>query len=245
MNSALLFDPLFAGEKSKAQFTGPDMTAIANAASSAAVLFSWKTSGVSRFEDLKSKELVIGAMTKTGDTYIIPSAIKKILSLDNLKIVTGYPGTREAALALERGEISGRVWDMDGIRAARPHWLAEGSINILAQLARSKMPEVPADVPLIKDFIPNEDDQKVLDVIFLSTLIARPYIAPPNVPAARVRALRQAFMDTMKDPDFLAEAKRAGISINPMSGEEMERLVKDAYSLPDHVISRVRDVIAD
>ena len=128
------------------------MPAIANAVSAAAVLFSWKTSGVKTFEDLKTKELVIGAMTKTGDTYVIPAAVKKILSLDKFRIVTGYPGTREVVLAIERGEVQGRVWDMEGIRGVRPHWLDDGSINLLAQLAPQKMPEVPAHVPSVMDF---------------------------------------------------------------------------------------------
>src|SRR6185503_6753371 len=96
--------------------------------------------------------------SRTGDTYLMPLAVKKVLGV-NLKIITGYPGTREAALALERGEISGGVWDMEGIKSARPHWLADGSINLLAQLAPQKMPEVPANVPLVKDFVTNEDDK--------------------------------------------------------------------------------------
>ena len=77
--------------------------------------------------------------------------------------------------------------------------------NIVAQLAPTKMPEVPASVPLVKDYVSNDDDKKVLDVIFISTVLARPYIAPPGIPPERVKALRDAFMATMKDPEFLAE----------------------------------------
>ena len=87
--------------------------------SAAAVLFSWKSSGVKTFEDLKTKDLIIGAMTKTGDTYVIPAAVKKILGLDRFRIVTGYPGTREVVMAIERGEVQGRVWDMEGIKGVR------------------------------------------------------------------------------------------------------------------------------
>ena len=244
VNSALLFDPLFSGADSKAQFTGPDMTTIGNAVSSASVLISWKTSGVTSFEELKQKELLIGATSRTGDTYLMPWAVKKVLGV-NLKIITGYPGTREAALALERGEISGRVWDMEGIKSARPHWLVDGSINLLAQLAPQKMPEVPANVPLVKDFVTNEDDKRVLDVIFLSTTLARPYIAPPGIPAERVKALRDAFMATMKDPEFLADMDKNKLAVGPTSGEDMEKAVRDAYALPDAVIQKVRRTLAD
>jgi tripartite-type tricarboxylate transporter receptor subunit TctC len=244
VNSALLFDPLFSGADSKAQFTGPDMTTIGNAVSSASVLVSWKTSGVTSFEDLKQKELLIGATSRTGDTYLMPLAVKNVLGV-NLKIITGYPGTREAALALERGEISGRVWDMEGIKSARPQWLADGSLNLLAQLAPQKMPEVPASVPLVKDFVTSEDDKRVLDVIFLSTTLARPYIAPPGVPTERAKALRDAFLATMKDPEFLADMDKLKLSVAPTSGEDMEKAVRDAYALPDAIIQKVRRTLAD
>jgi tripartite-type tricarboxylate transporter receptor subunit TctC len=245
VNSALIFDPLFSGAASKAQFEGPDMTMIGNAVSAAAVLIAWKTSGVERFDDLKRKKLVIGAVSRTGDTYVLPLAMKRLLDLKNLEIVTGYPGSREVLIALEQGEVTGRVWDMEGIRAIRPQWLKDGSISLIVQLAASKMPEVPAGVPLLKDFVTSADDHKVLDVIFMTTLLARPYIAPPGVPAQRVAALRDAFMAVMKDRDFLAEAEKARIQLTPLSGVEMERDVRAAYALPDAIIAKVRKVLAD
>jgi tripartite-type tricarboxylate transporter receptor subunit TctC len=245
VNSALVFDTLFAGSDSKAQFHGPDLTMIGNAVSSASVLVAWHTSGVKSIEDLRQKPLIIGATSRSGDTYLLPLAVKNVLGLDNLKIITGYPGTREAAIALERGEITGRVWDMEGIKAGRPQWLKDGSLNILAQLAPRKMPEVPATVPLVKDYVTNDDDKKVLDVIFIRTILARPYIAPPGIPADRVKALREAFMATMKDPEFLAEINRMQLTIDPTSGEEMERIVREAYALPESVIQKVRKALAD
>lgn len=245
VNSALIFDPLFSGSASKAQFEGPDMTMIGNAVSAAAVLISWKTSGVKSFDDLKRQKLVIGAVSRTGDTYVLPLAMKRLLDLKNLEIVTGYPGSREVLIALEQGEITGRVWDIEGIRAIRPQWLKDGSINLLAQLAAARMPEVPADVPLVKDFVPSADDRKALDVIFMTTLLARPFIAPPGIPAARVGALRDAFMAVMNDRDFQAEATAAQIEVAPIAGADMERDVRAAYALPDAIIAKVRKVLAD
>jgi tripartite-type tricarboxylate transporter receptor subunit TctC len=134
---------------------------------------------------------------------------------------------------------------MEGIKAGRPQWLKDGSLNILAQLAPKKMPEVPADVPLVKDFVANDDDKKVLDVIFISTILARPYIAPPGIPADRLKALREAFMATMKDSEFLAETAKLQLSVDPTSGEEMEQIVRDAYALPEAVIQKVRKALAD
>jgi hypothetical protein len=162
-----------------------------------------------------------------------------------MRIITGYPGTREAALALEQGEIEGRVWDMEGIIAARPDWLKDHRVNILAQLAPQKMPEVPAGVPLVKDYVTNDDDKTVLDVIFMSTILARPYIAPPGVPAERVAALRDAFMVTMRDPEFLAETDRMALTIAPTSGADMQRIVRENYELPDTIIQKVRKALSE
>jgi tripartite-type tricarboxylate transporter receptor subunit TctC len=243
VNSALVYEPLFDGDASKAQFKGPDLTMIGNAVSSASVLLAWHTTGITTIDEIRHKQLIIGAPTNTGDTYLQPLAVKNVLGLDKLKIITGYPGTREIALAIEQGELQGRVWDMDGIRAARPQWLTDHLINILAQLAPKKMPEVPAEVPLIKDYVTSDDDKKALDVIFMSTILARPYIAPPGVPAERVKALRDAFMATMRDPEFLAETSKMGLDIVPTSGEDMQDIVRENYELPQGIIMKVRKAL--
>ena len=245
VNSALVYEPLFDGAASKAQFKGPDLTMIGNAVSSASILFAWHTTGIKTMDDLRHNELIIGAPSKSGDTYLQPLAIKNVLGLDKLKIITGYPGTREIALAIEQGELSGRVWDMEGMKAARPNWLKDHLINILAQLAPKKMPEVPPDVPLVKDFVTNDDDKKALDVIFMSTILARPYIAPPGMPAERVQALRTAFMETMRDPEFLAETNRMDLTIAPTSGEEMDRIVRENYGMPENIILKVRKALSE
>jgi tripartite-type tricarboxylate transporter receptor subunit TctC len=245
VNSALVYEPLFDGDASQAQFKGPDLTMIGNAVSSASILFAWHTTGIKTIDDLRHKSLIIGAPTKSGDTYLQPLAIKNVLGLNTLKIITGYPGTREIALAIEQGELQGRVWDMDGLLAARPNWLKDHLINIIAQLAPKKMPEVSPDVPLITDYVADDDDKKVLDVIFMSTILARPYIAPPGVPADRVEALRRAFLATMHDPEFLAETNAMGLTIDPTSGAQMQQIVTGNYALPASVIRKVRKALSE
>jgi tripartite-type tricarboxylate transporter receptor subunit TctC len=243
VNSALLFDPLFAGKNSKAQFAGPDMTMIGNMKSSAAVLIAWHESGVKTLDDVREKGLNIATSSPSGDSYLLPLSLKNTLGLDRMKLIVGYPGTREAALALERGEVSGRVMDMESIRANRPDWLRDNKINLVAQLAPRKMPEVPSEVPLVRDFTSNEEDRRVLDLIFLSTVLARPYIAPPALPQDRKQALRAAFMSAIADAEFLAEAKKFQLTIDPMSGDEMEQIIRDAYNLPASTIDKVRKAL--
>lgn len=245
VNAALLFDWIFSGEASKAQFKGPDLLALGSVVSSASVLVALSRTGITRLDELKTKELVIGATGRSGDTYLHPLAVKRTLGLDGLKIVPGYPGTNEVAVALERGEITGRVWDLEGIRAARPQWLKDGTLRILAQLAPRKMPEVPAEVPLVKEFVADAETRQVLDVIFMSTALQRPYVAPPGLPPARAKALRAAFMATMADPAFLAEMGKVGMTVDPTSGEDMARMVADAYALPPALIAKVREVLKE
>ncbi len=243
VNAALLFEGLFKGEASNAEFSGPDFTMVGSAVSSASVLVAWKDAGFDTLSDLDGKELIVGASSPTGDTYLLPLAMKRVLGLDNMKLILGYPGTREAALALERGEITGRVWDMEGIKAARPDWLTDGKLAILAQLAPKKMPEVPEGVPLAKDLAKSDDDKRVLDAVFTTTVLARPYIAPPGVPEDRAKALQDAFMATMADPEFLAEMEGLNLTIAPISGPEMKQIVDEAYSLPDPLVARVREIL--
>ena len=245
VNSALMFDPLFAGEKSAAQFKGPDLSALGNVVSSAGVLISWHTSGVKTIDDLRAKGLTIASTSRSGDTYLLPLAIKNVLGLEKLRMVIGYPGTREAAMALEQGEVQGRVWDMEGLKTSRPDWLENRQVNIIAQLAPAPMPEVPAGVPLVKDFVSNEEDKKVLDVIFLSTILARPYLLPPGVPDDRKAALRAAFMATMKDTGFVDDAAKMRLSIDAMSGEAMQRVIEEAYALPQATVLKVRKTLED
>jgi tripartite-type tricarboxylate transporter receptor subunit TctC len=243
VNSALIFDRLFSGSQSKAQFDAADMTMIGNIVSSASVLVSWYTSGVKTIDDIRSKGLTIAATSPSGDTYLLPLAVKNVLRLDKLKLITGYPGSREVAIALEQNEVSGRVWDMEGIKSTRPDWLQDKKLNIIAQLAPHKMPEVPADVPLAKDYVTSQEDKDALDVIFLSTTLARPYIAPPNVPQDRAKALRDAFMNTAKDPEFVADLNKLQMNVDPTSGEEMQKIIKNAYSLPATTVEKVRQAL--
>ena len=244
INSALLFDPIFNAE-TKAQFKGTEMTALGNVVSSASVLLVWKSTGVTSLADLKTKEIIIGATSRSGDTYTLPLALKKVLGLTAMKIIPGYAGTREVALALEKGEVTGRVWDLEGIRAARPQWLTDGSITLVAQLAPEKSPDVPANVPLVKDFVTSVEDNQMLDTIFISTTLARPYIAPPGLPAERTAALRSAFMATMADTEFRADMEKLSMSVGPISGEAMEKIVADAYALPPAMVEKVRALLKD
>jgi tripartite-type tricarboxylate transporter receptor subunit TctC len=158
------------------------------------------------------------------------------------KIITGYPGSTEAFLAVERGEVDGYpsiFWST--LKSTKPGWLKDNSIRMLTQLALEKHPDLP-DVPLALDFAKTPEDRKALELIFAPQLPGRPFIAPPALPAERLKALQDAFMETMKDPAFLAQAKKRDIEIQAKSGPEVRDFIAKIYQTPKAIVDRVNKV---
>jgi hypothetical protein len=159
-----------------------------------------------------------------------------------VKVIAGYPGGSQMDLAMERGEVGGRgTYSWSSFVAKRMDWLRDKKVNILYQQALEKHPDLP-NVPLVLDLAKNDDDRKLLELEMIPLLFGRPYMAPPDVPKDRVAALRKAFDETMKDPQFLAEAKKAKLEIDPVSGEKMEALLKKAYATPKALVDRLNRV---
>ena len=141
----------------------------------------------------------------------------------HFKIVEGYPGGNDVVLAMERGEVQGRCgWSWSSVKSTHQSWIDDKKMIVLVQLSLNKHPELP-DVPLVTDFAKTDEQRQILKMIFARQVMGRPYLAPPNLPADRLAALRQAFMDTMQDKDFLAEAHKTQLEINPVSGEDVEK----------------------
>jgi hypothetical protein len=157
--------------------------------------------------------------------------------------VSGYPAGNEVTLAMERGEVKGRCgWSWSSVLSTHKRWIDDKSITVLVQLSLNKHPDLP-DVPLVMDFARSEDQQQMFKLIFARQVMGRPYLAPPGVPADRAEALRKAFMDTMQDPEFLAEAEKTQLEITPVSGPEVEKLVKDLYQTPKALAAKAAEFI--
>jgi len=145
-------------------------------------------------------------------------------------------------VAVERGEVDGYpaiFWST--LKATKPDWLKQNSIRILVQMALKKNPELP-DVPLIFDYIKNDTDRRVAELLLAPLLGGRPFIAPPGIPAERLAALRAAFTATMHDPDFLAEAAKHALEIQYVSGEELAAIVAKAAQSPPEIVDPVRAI---
>lgn len=234
------FDPLL-GSKA-AQFRADRFTWIGSANNEVSVCVAWKGSGITRFEDVLAKELIVGGTGQAADTDQFPRILNGVLGT-KFKIVSGYPGGNDVTLAMERGEVKGRCgWSWSSVLATHKRWIDDKSITVLVQLSLNKHPDLP-DVPLIMDFAKSEDQQQIFKLIFARQVMGRPYLAPPGVPADRADLLRKAFMDTMRDPEFLAEAEKSQLEITPVAGPEVEKLVNDLYQTPKALADKAAEFI--
>jgi tripartite-type tricarboxylate transporter receptor subunit TctC len=234
------FDPLL-GSKG-AQFRADKFTWIGSANNEVSVCVAWKTSGIAGFEDTLSRELIVGGTGQAADTDQFPRILNGVLGT-KFRIVTGYPGGNDVTLAMERGEVKGRCgWSWSSVLSTHKRWIEDKSITVLVQLSLNKHPDLP-DVPLVMDFAKTEDQQQMFKLIFARQVMGRPYLAPPDVPKDRAEALRKAFMDTMKDTEFLADAEKSQLEINPVDGTEVEKLVKELYQTPKPLADKAAQFI--
>jgi tripartite-type tricarboxylate transporter receptor subunit TctC len=210
-------------------FDGSQFSWIGSANDEVSVCVSWHTSGVSTFADLTQKPLIVGAAGAGSDDDQFPRVMNGVLGT-KMRIVTGYPGGNEVILAMERGEVGGRCgWSWSSIKANPPAWVAEKKINILTQFGLSRHPDLP-EVPLVTDFATDDEQRGILKLILARQALGRPFVAPPAIPPDRLAALRDVFVATMKDPDFLADAGRLKLEIRPLSGEQASLVVTQIYA---------------
>ena len=223
---ATAFEPLL-GNKS-AQYDGTKFNYIGSANDEVSVCVAWHTSGVKTFEDAQQMQLVVGSAGVADDTYQYPALLNHMFGA-RFKIIPGYPGGNEINLAMERGEVQGRCsipWST--VKATRRSWIEENKVSLLMQYSLGKHADLP-NVPLVMDLAKTDEQRAILKLIFGRQVMGRPFAAPPHVPKERVDALREAFMETMADKEFQAEAEKAKLEITPVSGERIESLVLDVY----------------
>ena len=176
------------------------------------------------------------APASSADTDEFPRITNSVLGT-KMKIVTGYPGGNEVGLAMERGEVQGRCgWSWSSVKSTHQKWIDEKKFTILVQLALEKHAELP-NVPLMIDLAKTDEQRQILRLIFARQVMGRPFVAPPNIPADRAEALRNAFMTTMKDKDFLADTEKAQMEINRSratgTGPGEENLLHPAGDRPE------------
>jgi tripartite-type tricarboxylate transporter receptor subunit TctC len=230
--------------ESGAKFEAQKLNWIGSSSKETSFVLSLGTSAFKTVEDLRRVEMLVGATGAGADTVVMPAILNATIGT-KMKPVTGYPGNAEALLALERGEVQGTgAMSIGTIRTARPDWLTSGKVNFLIQLALEKHPTLFKQVPLALDLATDPVNRQSLELVMSRQAMAYPFAAPPGVPADRIAALRAAFMATMKDPEFIADAQKAGFEVDPVSGEEIADIIKRVYGAPREAIERARSAVA-
>lgn len=220
-----------------AQFVATELNWIGSANIDTSTCVTWHTSGIDTLEKFLTRDIILGS------TAIYHANLLNTLFGAKLKQVRGYPGGNDVVLALERGEVQGRCnWSWSSIISTKPEWVRDKKINVLLQFADEKHPELP-NVPLVTDLAKTERQHQMLDLALSSQIMARPFAAPPGIPTERVAALRKAFMNTAKDPQFLAAAKTQQLEVSPVDGEQIQNTLARISQTPKDVVRALRDAV--
>jgi len=216
---------------------------VGNTTSTPNVMVSWFKSGITAIEQVKARELIVGA--PGGTLGVVYATAMNGLVGTKFKIVTGYPGGNEVNLAMERGEIDGRASNSWAAwKSTHPDWVKDKKIVVLVQIGLKRAPDL-ADVPLLFELAGNDMDRQVLTFLSADTAIARALVTTPDTPPERVVALRRAFDATMRDPEFLAEADKALLDVVPMSGEDSQKIADSIVNTPPAVVARAKLLLGD
>ncbi len=211
---------------------------------STTVFITWHASGVKTLEDARKKEVVMGALSATGGNSVYPLLINAFLGT-RFKVVLGYQGGNTIQLAMERGEVDGRaavVWS--GLKAGWPQWIAEKKVYVLLQTGLVKEKDLP-DVPLLLDLARNDEEKAIFRFVSSDSAMGFPVTAPPGIPADRLAALQKAFLDTLKDPEFVKAATERKLEIEPSTGDEVKKVVVDLIGTPKETIAKIKKGLAE
>jgi tripartite-type tricarboxylate transporter receptor subunit TctC len=215
---------------------------IGNTTDTPNVINSWHTTGIKTIQDVFTQELVVGAPGQATNSVYYPKALNELAGT-KFRIVSGYPGGNDVNLAMERGEVGGRgsnSWA--SWKATKPDWLRDKKIFILVQFALKRDPEL-ADIPTAIELTKKEEDKAVMTFLSADIPISRAYVTTPGVPADRVNALRRAFDATMKDPEFVAEAKKFNMDMRPSTGEQAQRYSDLIANTPAPILKRAKAIV--
>jgi len=231
-------------DKPNLQFDPTRVLYVGTADSGVRVCATYGTSKIKTFEDAQQQKTVLGASSAGGATRDY-AYMHNHTAGTKFEVVSGYKGTVDVALAMERGEVDGMCgWDWSSVKSQKSDWVSEKKVNVLVQVSLEPLEELTErGVPHIWKFVPKEDDRRVAELVVSQQVFQRSYIVPPQTPAEVVGILRTAFDATMKDPAFLADAEKMKISITPLNGGKVQDLIARLYSTPKQFVERAKVVI--
>ena len=228
----------------KAEFDSTKFTWLGSVTDEVSLCVTRHDAPVKTFSELLVIPATFGSEGAGSDPNIFALFYRNVFGA-KIKIVTGYPGTNEIQLATERGEVDGLCglsWST--LKGRYPHWLTGKKANILVQAGIKMQPELP-DVPSASELANQPDQRQILKLMLIGQAMARPFTAPPGIPADRKAALIAAFERTTKDPDFLAEAEKLNFEVNPVGADKLDALLAEAYAMPKDVIAKAAKAMSD
>lgn len=235
-------DPLLGGQG--AQFDARKFNWLGSTSNEVSTCVAWHTAPVKTLADLLRSELIVSASGAGSPSVVYPRVLNAALGT-KFKIVSGYGGSAESVLAMERGEAQGNcAWGWVPMIATKGEWLRDGKLNVILQTGMKSYPG-RENVPVALDLAKTPEDRLLLELVFAPQTFARPFAAPPGVPKDRVAALRKAFAETTRDARFLADAEKEQLEIDLVPGEEIDAILERLYATPPAVIERAKRAMAD
>ena len=205
------------------------------------VCIAYQTAAVKSVQDLREKQLILGDTGPGTGTRSYPKVLNELLGF-KFKLVGGFQSSADVFLAMERGEVDGICESLDSVNSRRPDWIASKKVNVLLQAGAAPRPDLKG-VPFALDLARNNEERQVLEFLYAGQGIGRPFVAPPDLPAERLKMLRDAFSAMVKDSDFVADAKRGKLDVEPEDGEHLAALIRKIYATPRPIIDKVSELI--
>jgi hypothetical protein len=215
---------------------------VGSLASENSVALAWQTAPTKTLQDLFQRELIVGGMSGV-DPETTPLIYNALIGT-KFKIVNGYNGTTDIALAMERREVDGiGDWSWSSLKMSKPDWLKDQRVHILLQGALTRNPELP-NVPFALDYVKGDLDRQVFRLYFSQKEAARPVVAPPGIPPERLQALRAGFMQMALDSEFQNDAEKSKLLVDPAPGSSVQDIVSMIASAPGPVAKRLLDILS-
>jgi tripartite-type tricarboxylate transporter receptor subunit TctC len=206
------------------------------------VCATWHLSPIKTIEQAREREVIVAAAAAPTNTAIMPRVLNALIGT-KFKPIIGYDPGAGLTMSIERREaegICGLSWST--MKASRPHWIKEKLLNVIVQMGLDKLPDLP-DVPAALDLVSDPEKKQVLELILIRQEPGRPLALPPGVPPDRVAALRKAFDDAIKDPEFIADAEKVQLEIDPLSAKQIGDLLTKAYAAPKPIVRQAAELV--
>jgi tripartite-type tricarboxylate transporter receptor subunit TctC len=236
-----IIEPLIG--KRQATYRMTDFASIGAMTKEVSLCLSWGASKFKTIQDAIDQQMIVAGTGAGSSPDIYPIVLNEVLHT-KFKLITGYQGTKETMMAIERSEVDGRCgWGWSSLKSTATEWVRDHKINILLQLALEKNPNIPA--PLVMDLVKDPADKQLLTLLFGPLSLNKPFFGPPGMAPERIAELRHAFMQAMQDPELRAEVvKLTGEDLEPTSGEDMQKLLTQIYATPEAVAHKLRDILS-